>query len=85
MPENYPSHEQIQSFNERLFEMRLEKWLNHDLFSFQWFLLLAVLIIPWIIWWRFVDTNRIAPILLYGTLMSLLVLMMDDIGLELQL
>ena len=85
MPKNYPSHEEIEQVHQQLLEMRLDRWLNHDMFSFQWFLLLIVLIVPWIIWWRFVDEKRIYPILLFGSLLTILVMMMDDIGVELQL
>ncbi|WP_280771964.1 hypothetical protein [Salipaludibacillus daqingensis] len=73
MSQTYPTHEEIQQLYEKLFEMRLDKWLNHELFTFQWFLLLAVLIFPWFIWWRFVDKNRIVQILLFGALLSILV------------
>lgn len=82
MPKKYPSHEEIQSVHQQLTDMRLEYWLNHDLFSFQWYLLLIILIVPWIIWWKFVDKNRVFQILLFGTLMAVLVIMLDDIGVE---
>ncbi|MDQ0257270.1 hypothetical protein J2S74_004728 [Evansella vedderi] len=82
---NYPSFEEIKEVHAKLSQMRLEYWLHHDLFSMQWWLLVAVLIIPWIIWWRFVDKKRLTTILLFGTILMIVVMMLDDIGVEAQL
>ncbi|MDN3019084.1 hypothetical protein PH210_23205 [Paenibacillus sp. BSR1-1] len=60
--------------------MKKEYWLHHDLFSFQWWLLLLILIIPWIIWWRYVEKKRLKEILLFGSLLMLLVGLLDDMG-----
>lgn len=82
MTEKYPTYDQIRDVHKELADMRLEYWINHDLFSFQWWLLVVVLIVPWIIWWKYVDKNRLSQILLFGTLLMLLVMMLDDLGVE---
>ena len=81
----YPSYEEIRSVNHQLQEMRWAYWLHHDLFSFQWWLLLFALIVPWFIWWRFVDKKRIDHILLFGSLLMIAVMMLDDFGMEMHL
>lgn len=81
----YPSFEEIRELHQKLAEMRYDYWLNHDLFSLQWWLLLTVFIVPWIIWWKLVDKERIFQILLFGTLLMILVITLDDIGIELNL
>ncbi len=82
MMQKYPSFDQIREVHKELGEMRLEYWIQHDLFSYQWWLLLILFIIPWIVWWRFVDKNRISQILLFGSLLMILVMMLDDFGVE---
>lgn len=82
MTEKYPTYDQVREVHKELVDMRLEYWINHDLFSFQWWLLVILLIVPWIVWWRYVDKNRISQILLFGTLLMVLVMMMDDLGVE---
>lgn len=79
------NYEEIRKVHQQLVDMRVEYWFNHDLFSFQWWLLLIVLILPWFIWWRFVDKQRIDQILLFGTLLILLVSILDDLGVEMHL
>jgi hypothetical protein len=31
--------------------MKIANWLAQDLFSPAWWLMLAMLVIPWLIWW----------------------------------
>lgn len=82
MTKQYPSYESIREVHKELGEMKLEYWIYHDLFTFQWWLLLILLIVPWIVWWRFVDKNKISQILLFGSLLMILVMMLDDLGVE---
>lgn len=78
--ESYPSYEKIQNFLYKLEKMKSEYWIHHDLFSFQWWLLLFILIVPWLLWWKYVEQDRIKDILLFGTLLMILIGFLDDIG-----
>ncbi|MDZ5472875.1 CBO0543 family protein [Bacillus sp. 31A1R] len=80
-----PTYEEIRNVHQQLFEMKLDYWISHDLFSFQWWLLLFVLLIPWLVWWKFVDKQRINEILLFGTTLMIIVMILDDLGVELHL
>ncbi|MCM3567749.1 CBO0543 family protein [Neobacillus mesonae] len=81
----YPSYDEIRSIEYKLAEMKNEYWLHHDVFTFQWWLLLTIFILPWILWWRYVDKNRLKDIVLFGSLLMLLVGLLDDIGVNAQL
>ncbi len=85
MSKPYRSFEQINQVHQQLTDMRYEYWLHHDLFSFQWWLLLTILVVPWFIWWKFVDRKRMSDILLFGALLMVLVTKLDDLGVELHL
>ncbi len=82
---NSQSYEEIRELHEVLVQMRIENWLHNDLFSFQWWILLVVFIVPWLIWWVYVEKKRIYEILLFGMLLTNLVIMLDDLGVELHL
>lgn len=82
---SYPSFEEIREVHKHLVDMRMEYWLHDNLFTFQWWLLLVVLFVPWLIWWKFVDKTKVKEILLFGTILMIFVIMLDDIGVELQL
>jgi hypothetical protein len=66
-------------------QMRMEHWLQYELFSFQWWLLVSVFVVPWIIWGIFVDKRRIVELLLLGALLSCIVITLDATGVELHL
>lgn len=65
--------------------LRIENWLHHDVFSFQWWLLLFILIIPWFIWWIYVDRKRILDISLFGAIVLIISSFSDSILSELGL
>lgn len=79
------SMEELERVHKELTELRHQFWLQHDLFSLQWWLLLAVFAISWYVWWRLVDKQRLMEILLYGVLMSYLIFILDQLGYELNL
>jgi len=82
---SYPSFDKIHSKHVELEKMENQYWQNHDLFSFQWWLLLLVLIVPWKLWVKFVDRKRIKEILLFGALLIIFIGLLDDIGVNLSL
>jgi hypothetical protein len=62
----YPSFDKLEEVRKGYLDLYREYWLNEVLFSFDWWLLLAISIIPWIVWWKVVDIHKLTPILLYG-------------------
>lgn len=81
----YPSFEEILELQNKVVEMQIQNWLHHDLFTLQWWLLLIILVVPWLIWWKFVDRKRLIEILLFGLLMATVVTILDEIGAQLNL
>lgn len=65
--------------------MQYLQWTNHDLFSFQFWFLLVILLVPWFIWWKLVDRRRLAEILLYGLFVSTVVTILDELGSQINL
>jgi len=80
-----PTNDQIAEAEKLLVQMKIEHWRVEDLFTPAWWLMLAVLIIPWLIWWKYVDRTRILQITLYGMLVLIVSAYMDAMGSELAL
>jgi len=66
-------------------ELETQYWLEYNLFSIQWWFLLLVLILPWVLWSKYVERKRIKEILLFGALLSMLVGLLDELGISLNL
>lgn len=79
------SFEQILELRRKTMEAAYAHWIHYDLFSFNWWLLLASSILPWFIWWKIVNRQKIVQILLYGSMVSLISLFLDVVGINLQL
>lgn len=59
-------------------------WQQYELFTWQWWFLLGLLIIPWLVWWKLVDRARTGIILVYGFYIIFVVTLMDATGSVLQ-
>lgn len=70
---------------EEFMELNKQHYFDQVLFSYQWWLLLAILVILWTIWGFFVDKERLNQILLIGLVTSLLAFIFDDVGRSLNL
>jgi hypothetical protein len=64
----------------KLTALRNDHWLTEVLFTSNWWILLLLSIIPWFIWWKFVDRKRFVEILCFGAFISIYSILLDDIG-----
>lgn len=67
-----------------LLQLKKELWLQQHFLSYQWWFLLFLSIIPWFIWLKIVDKNRIHEILSFGIIIAILSSTMDIIGISYQ-
>jgi len=60
--------------------IRYQHWHEYELYTLNWWLLIFLALLPWIVWWRLVDKRQIKEYLLVGLLTALMSLIMDYIG-----
>jgi hypothetical protein len=77
-----PTDAQLAQLTHELTQARIEHWLIHDLFTWQWWFLLALLIIPWIIFYYIADRKKLPQLWLYGLFMHMVIIKLDSIGFE---
>lgn len=77
---DYPSFEDVQKARQHLRNVAQEHWIHDDLFTWKWWFLLVLSFIPWYFWWKFADKKRLTEILLYGMLIALFCIILDNIG-----
>jgi hypothetical protein len=80
-----PSLEQILDAQNMCSQLQIQHWIKYELYTPQFWLLIGILIIPWIIWWRLVDRRRFMEIIIYGLLASVVVTILDELGCQLNL
>lgn len=74
---------------ETIHQLRLQLWnisysdyLNQALFSYQWWGIVALLIIFYILWWKLVDKTRLIEILLFGSFVTVMSTLFDLWGIS---
>lgn len=66
-------------------DLSIEHWLKYELFTWRWWLILVITIIPYIIMWKIVDRKRILEIAVYGLHLNIFSTLLDVLGSELVL
>lgn len=72
--------ETITEIQRHLLEANYHYWIEHVLFSFNWWFLFVLAIVPWVIWWLIVDKTRLLEISLIGTLVAIIATSFDTAG-----
>jgi len=73
-------HKEIEQKFRSLNDLMIQDWLNDFVFSAEWWLLLALTIVPWFLWWKIVDKSRILEILLHGFFIGSIATFLDILG-----
>lgn len=74
------TYTEVEKFIVKLRDISLEYWMNNVFLTWRWWVLIGLLIIPWLIWLKIVDKNRRQELLVYGFSISILGLTMDTVG-----
>ncbi len=64
---------------------RFYEWMQNDVFHFRWWFLLGIFIFSAYVWWKMVDRSRLVEIVLYAALVTIVTLILDELGQELSL
>jgi hypothetical protein len=80
MINNPPNYSDILEQQFYFLQLKKEVWFEQNLFTYQWWFLLFLSLIPWFIWWKMVDRARIYEILSFGMVIAILSSTMDMIG-----
>jgi hypothetical protein len=65
--------------------LRIDEWLQEDVFHFRWFFLIGVFTFSLFTWCKLVDKSRLPEIILHAGLTIIITLVLDEMGEELTL
>jgi hypothetical protein len=68
-----------------LTDLRIQDWIEEDIFKFKWWFLLLFFCLSGFVWWKMVDKARLSEISLYMAITSIVTLGLDEYGEELTL
>ncbi|MBA2937128.1 hypothetical protein HZF08_02300 [Paenibacillus sp. CGMCC 1.16610] len=74
--------DQLHEIQQNGAHVELVRWLTSGVFTWQWWFLLAGLIVPWIILLKLIDRKRAHVIWFYGLMILIITSFTDDLGAE---
>lgn len=74
--------DQIIALQEELSRLDRQYWKENVLWTPNWWFLVGVSIIPWVVWLFLADKKRLKQILIMGAIVLILATVADDIGAE---
>lgn len=77
-----PDDKLMMALQEKMTRLDIETWLEHDFLSTEWWLQLAMFIIPWLFFIRLAKRERLPELVLYGSWVLILAETLDHIGYE---
>jgi len=80
---NRLSVEQLAEMAKELTQARIENWLGHEFGSWRWWVLLALLTVPWFIWYKLADKKKLPELSLFGLIIMVFTITLDEFGYEL--
>jgi hypothetical protein len=72
--------QEIEKHYAQLRKLWLDYWTQEVVFTYQWWIMIFTLLIPFYLWWKLVDKTRISEISLVGLLVSCIAYILDQIG-----
>ncbi|WP_236639226.1 CBO0543 family protein [Pelosinus sp. UFO1] len=83
--QNYPTNEQLAEMGRILTQARIENWFENTFGSWRWWVLVVLLIFPWFIWAKIVDKKKLHELALFGLLIMVSSITLDEVGFVLSL
>lgn len=80
-----PTWQDIIEITKQFRNMKVEYWLNENLFTLSWWILFITTIGIFIVWLILLDKKRIMEIIIYGLLVTYIAVIADSIGVALLL
>jgi len=63
-------------------QLSIEHWVKYEVFTWQWWIGIACIVLPLLLWWKLVDRRRILEIMAFGFLINILATFLDIMGSE---
>ncbi|PLT34073.1 CBO0543 family protein [Bacillus sp. V5-8f] len=73
---------EMRKIEDKLLHIDINHWLEYEVFTWQWWMLVVFLIMPWIIWFFLVKRDHIIQTFLFGMFILIITKLFDVIGLQ---
>ena len=71
---------EIRLLEDKLYHLELNGWLKNEFLTWEWWILVVFLVVPWFIWAKLVKRDVILEVFLFGTIIILTTTLLDVVG-----
>lgn len=75
-------YDEILSIHSKFKDIKYEHWVSYELFTVQWWTMIILMIVSWIIWWKLLDRSRTSNLTLHGLFVFFSCTAMDAFGIS---
>jgi hypothetical protein len=72
--------DEILSTRLKLRDLYFQHYAQHEIFSWTWFIEIALIFFPLLIWWKLVDKKRLLEICVFGLIVNMMAAFLDVAG-----
>jgi predicted neutral ceramidase superfamily lipid hydrolase len=80
--DKYEYLDKVNKLQQEAFRLDIQGWFKNELFTLEWWVIVALFIVPWMLWFKFADKNKMLEALLFGTFVMISTSYLDSIGME---
>ncbi|MGE8207337.1 CBO0543 family protein [Heyndrickxia sp. NPDC080065] len=82
--DKFENLQKVNKLERQAHQLDFEGWLNNELFTWNWWVLATFFIIPWILYIKFAVRSKMIETVLFGALIVITTVLLDEIGVELE-
>lgn len=71
------------ALQQKFANLAIENWLSQSVFTLSWWFLVVFFVVPWLIFLKYLDRDRVLEIWCFGLLVIIITTFTDDLGSEL--
>lgn len=78
--DKYENLEKIKTLEQKTFRLDVEGWVKNEFLTWEWWVLVAFFVIPWLLWIKYADRTRLLETSLFGAVVMIVTTILDNIG-----
>jgi hypothetical protein len=75
---------ELRKMEDQMTQLEIKGWLEYEFLTWNWWLLAAFMVVPWLIWFMLYKKNALIQCVLFGSLICLITTILDVAGLQLR-
>ena len=82
MDDKFKNLWEIRLLEDKIYFLELNGWLKNEFLTWEWWILVGFLVVPWVIWAKLVKREIILEILFFGAIITIITTVLDVVGLQ---